>query len=87
MLIVLAGDFLWPYRLSPTMPAPQTMVRKALPAAEEVVAEREAIKEIPVEKVVQKEVVVEKEVVEEAPVEGVVGEGPVETDRPPGPSW
>lgn len=79
LLIVLAGDFLWPYRLSPTTPAPQVVMRKALPAAEEAVAVREAIKEIPVEKAVGREVVVEREVVREVPVEGVIKEGPVET--------
>jgi len=81
LLIVLAGDFLWSYRLSPTSPTPQVMMRKALPAVEEAVVEREVIKEVPVEKVVEKEVVVEREVevVKEAPVEGMVREGAVET--------
>lgn len=79
LLIVLAGDFLWPYRLSPIAPGPQTLVRKALPAAEEAMAEREATEVIPVEKVVEKEVVLEREVIKEAPVEEVVREGPAET--------
>jgi hypothetical protein len=79
LLIVLAGDFLWPYRLSPTTPAPQILMRKALPAAEEVVAYSEAVKEIPVDKVVEKEVVLEREAAEEAPVEGMIRDELVET--------
>jgi hypothetical protein len=55
------------------------VMRKALPAAEEVVAYSEAVKEIPVEEVVEKEVVVERKVVKEAPIEGVIKEEPVET--------
>jgi anti-sigma factor RsiW len=80
LLVVLAGDLLWPYPLSPTMPAPQVAMRKALPAAEEASIEREVIEEMPVEKVVEKEVVLGDEAVEEVPVKKeVIRERPVET--------
>ncbi len=41
LLIVLASDFLLPYTLPPTIPAPQMAIREALPAVEEVQVERE----------------------------------------------
>ena len=67
LLVVLAGDVLMPSPPSPRVPASQTMIRKALPVAEEAAVE-EVIREIPVETVVAagkevvKEVQVEKEI-------------------------
>jgi hypothetical protein len=75
LLLVLASDFLWLYRLFPGEPVPQTAVRKALPAMVEAPVEREGIRgEALATVVVEKEVVLETEGPAEKVVDTAVAE-------------